>query len=213
MNCYEFIKRAIDIVGSIFGIILFSPILIGMAIWVKLVSPEGPIFADIPDRVGKNKKPFRLLKFRSMIPNAHEVMLKHPELHKKYIENNYKIEAHEDPRLLPGAAFYRKVSFDELPQFFNVLKGEMSLVGPRAYYFFEIDEQTERYPETKKYIDVVMSIKPGVTGVWQTSGRSEIGFVDRVKLDATYARRRSILYDLLVILKTPLVVLSSKGAY
>lgn len=213
MSIYDILKRLIDIIGSLVGIILFSPFLIGAAIWVKVVSPEGPVFADIPDRVGKNSKPFKLLKFRSMIPNAHEFLLKHPDLHKKYLENNYKISADEDPRFLPGAKFLRKSSIDEMPQFFNVLLGEMSLVGPRAYYFFEVEEQCNRYPEAREYMADVLSVKPGITGKWQVGGRSEVSFVNRVKMDAEYAKTRSILYDLLIILKTPFVVLTGKGAF
>jgi exopolysaccharide production protein ExoY len=216
MTCYDFTKRAMDIAGSIFGILLFSPLLLGAALWIKIVSPNGPIFADIPDRVGKDRKPFRFLKFRSMIPNAHDMLLTNPkyaELKERYIKNNYKLEPHEDPRLIPGAIFMRKYSIDELPQFFNVLRGDMSIVGPRAYYFDEIEEQSKKFTETQELLPIVLSVKPGVTGTWQVSGRSTIGFEGRIKLDATYAKRRSILYDLLVILKTPMVVLSSKGAY
>lgn len=208
---YDITKRIIDIIASIIGIIIFSPILIGLAIWVKLVSPEGPILADIPDRVGKGKKPFKMYKFRSMIPNAQAWLDDHPEWKKKYIENDYKLDP--DPRWLKGAKFYRKVSIDEMPQFFNVLKGDMSIVGPRAYYFFELEEQGKRFPETKENIDSVSKMKPGITGPWQVGGRSEIGFVDRIKMDADYAKKRSILYDLLIILKTPFAVFSQKGSF
>ena len=148
-----------------------------------------------------------------MIPKAHEYLLNHPELHQKYLENNYKIEIDEDPRVLPGAKFIRKYSIDEMPQFINVIKGDMSLVGPRAYYFFEVEEQMERYPETKKHLDKALQVKPGITGPWQVSGRSEIGFKDRVKLDAKYADNKSLLYDLLILVKTPYVVITGKGAY
>jgi lipopolysaccharide/colanic/teichoic acid biosynthesis glycosyltransferase len=214
MNLYEVTKRIIDVVGAIGGVILFFPLLIGGAIWVKLVSPNGPVFADIPDRVGKNKKPFRMLKFRSMVPNGYEYLKNnYPELHKKYMENNYKLSAEEDPRLLKGAKIIRKLSIDEMPQFFNVLAGDMSIVGPRAYYFFEIDEQLVKYPEAAQYLDEALRVKPGITGLWQVSGRSEVGFVDRVKLDAIYAGKKSILFDLLIILKTPFVVISGKGAF
>jgi undecaprenyl-phosphate galactose phosphotransferase len=89
----------------------------------------------------------------------------------------------------------------------------MSLVGPRAYYFFELDEQAKRFPEANQYLDKVLSVKPGLTGLWQVSGRSEIGFVDRVKLDAEYAEKYSFLYDMLLVLKTPYVVLTRKGAF
>lgn len=214
MNTYTTLKRLIDIVGSITAIILFFPLLLAGAIWVKSVSPKGPIFADIPDRVGKDKKPFKLFKFRSMVLNGYEFLKEnYPELHQKYMENNYKLEAEEDPRLLKGAKFIRKYSIDEMPQFFNVLKGEMSLVGPRPYYFFEIEEQLERFPAAKENMEKALSVKPGITGMWQVGGRSEIGFVERVALDAAYAEKKSIFFDLLLILKTPLAVLKGKGAY
>jgi len=210
---YEFGKRIIDIFGAVVGIVLFAPILLSVAIWVKIVSPEGPVFADIKNRVGKDRKPFKLLKFRSMVPNGYEFLKKnYPELHKKYEENNYKLDSDEDPRLIKGAKFMRKFSIDELPQFFNVLRGEMSIVGPRAYYFYEIDEQLQRYPETRQYLESALKVKPGITGLWQISGRSQVGYVDRVKLDAKYAENKSLLYDLGIVLKTPYVVLTSKGA-
>jgi len=211
MDLFNITKRLIDIVGSIFGIILFSPILLVGAIWVKIVSPRGLVFANPPPRVGKNKVPFKLLKFRSMIPNAHDWMKSQPELWKKYLENDYKLDP--DPRLLPGAKILRKFSIDEIPQFINILKGEMSLVGPRAYYFFEVENQLKKHPKSKRYIEEALGVKPGLTGPWQVGGRSEIGFADRVKMDAQYAKRHSILYDLLIILKTPLAVLMAKGAY
>jgi exopolysaccharide production protein ExoY len=213
MSLYDTGKRLMDIIGAVFGIILFSPLLVGGALWVKIVSPSGPILADTPERIGKNRKHFKFLKFRSMIPDAHNYLLKNPKLYKKYKENNYKIDPKEDPRLLPGARFMRKFSIDEMPQFFNVLLGDMSIVGPRAYYLFEIKDQVEKNPEAKKYIDDVMSVKPGITGVWQVSGRSKIVFADRVRLDAEYAKRRSLLYDLLIVLKTPFAVLRGEGAY
>lgn len=213
MDLYKIGKRILDIFGSICGIILFSPFLIGGSIWVKLVSPEGPVMADIKPRVGRGRKPFKLLKFRSMVPDGYNFLKNnYPDLHKKYEENNYKLDADEDPRLLPGAKFMRKFSIDEMPQVFNILKGEMSLVGPRAYYFYELDEQVERFPESKEYIDAALSVKPGLTGLWQVSGRSDVGFMQRIKLDAEYAEKRSLMYDLVIILKTPFVVLSGRGA-
>lgn len=208
----KYLKRIIDILGGIIGLIIFSPIMIACAFWIKKVSPEGPVFADIPDRVGKNRKPFRFYKLRSMYPNAHDILLKDKMLYEKYVKNNYKLSTEEDPRIIKGGGFLRQSSFDELPQFLNVLRGEMSLVGPRAYYFFELDEQIKRFPEAKEYLDKALSIKPGITGLWQVSGRSDIGFVDRVKLDAKYAESVSLLYDLWIVLKTPYVVLTRKGS-
>lgn len=208
----KYIKRLIDIIGSIVGIIFLSPVMIGASIFIKIVSPEGPVLADIPNRVGKDKKTFKFYKFRSMYPNAHEMLKKDPKLYDKYVKNNYKLSSDEDPRLIKGGVFLRKSSIDELPQFFNVLKGEMSLVGYRAYYPDEIEEQVKRFPEAKKYMSQVMKVKPGITGLWQVSGRSDIGFVDRVRLDAKYAKNVSLLYDLRIVLKTPYVVLLGKGA-
>jgi lipopolysaccharide/colanic/teichoic acid biosynthesis glycosyltransferase len=210
---YEVGKRIMDIFGGLVGVILFSIPMAIAAIYIKLVSPEGPVMADIPARVGIKGKEFKMYKFRSMIPNAHEWMLNHPEVYEKYKANNYKLEPSEDPRLLKGAAFYRKTSIDELPQFFNILKGEMSLVGPRAYYPFEIKDQSVKFGIDQDLIAKVISVKPGLTGVWQISGRSATSFSDRIKMDAEYASKRSLVYDLLIILKTPKVVLSRKGAY
>lgn len=214
MNSYSILKRLMDIIGSLVGIFVFAPVLIGGALWVKIVSPEGPVFADIRPRVGKDKKPFRFFKFRTMVPNGYEYLKQnYPDLHQKYLNNNFKLEPDEDPRFLKGAKFIRKYSIDEWPQFFNVLLGEMSIVGPRAYYFDEIEEQCRKYPEATAYMEEALTVKPGITGLWQIKGRSQIGFLDRAKLDAEYAKNRSILYDLVIVLKTPYVVITGKGAY
>jgi len=147
-----------------------------------------------------------------MIPNAHKYLVEHKELYKKYVDNNYKLSPSEDPRIIKGGEFIRKTSIDELPQFFNVLQGKMSLVGPRAYYPYEVEEQKKRFPGSVKYLDLAVSVKPGITGVWQTGGRSEVSFEERVKMDAEYARSRSLLQDLVLLTKTPYVVLSKRGA-
>lgn len=210
MTFYNIGKRLMDIVGSIVGIIIFSPIMLLTALYIKLVSSEGPVFVEAAERVGEDGKKFNMYKFRTMIPNAQEWLKSQPELYKKYQENSYKLDP--DPRFIKGAKFLRQSSSDELPQFFNVLKGEMSLVGPRAYYQFELKEQSERFKESEEYINRALTVKPGITGVWQISGRSNINFVDRIKMDAEYARKRSLLYDLIILLKTPAAVFSRKGA-
>jgi len=207
---YDAGKRTIDIIGAIVGIIIFSPIMLLTALWIKAVSPEGPVFADIPKRVGRGGKKFHMFKFRSMIPNAQKWLEDRPEWLKKYRENDYKLDP--DPRMIKGARFIRKTSIDEMPQVYNILAGQMSLVGPRAYFPFELKEQAKRYPKSKKYINQVMTIKPGLTGPWQVGGRSDVGFVERIKMDAAYAEKRSIPYDFSIILKTPLIVLLQKGA-
>jgi lipopolysaccharide/colanic/teichoic acid biosynthesis glycosyltransferase len=182
-----------------------------IALYIKIVSPGDSIIANTKGRVGYKGKEFKLLKFRSMIPNAQSWLESQPELFAKYKENNFKLDP--DPRLIPGGKFIRKFSLDELPQFFNILNGDMSLVGPRAYFKFELEEQLKKYPQTKSDILQMQEAKPGLTGVWQTSGRSSIGFVERIKMDADYSRKLSVLYDILIILKTPLVVIFGKGAY
>lgn len=209
---YEILKRALDIIGSSIGIILTSPLMIIVAILIKLDS-NGPVFADIPKRAGKGGKLFRMYKFRSMIINAHNLLHTDPKFKKlleEYHKNSYKII--NDPRVTRIGNVIRKPSIDELPQLFNIFKGEMSLVGPRAYYPFELDEQQEKYPQTKKYVKIILTSKPGLTGVWQISGRSEINFDKRVEMDAEYLQRKSILYDLWIILQTIPAVLSRRGA-
>lgn len=208
---FEFTKRFIDIIGSLIGITIFIIPMALIALYIKIVSPGDSIIANTKGRVGYKGKEFKLLKFRSMIPNAQSWLESQPELFAKYKENNFKLDP--DPRLIPGGKFIRKFSLDELPQFFNILNGDMSLVGPRAYFKFELDEQLKKYPQTKPDILQMQEAKPGLTGVWQTSGRSSIGFVERIKMDADYSRKRSVLYDILIILKTPLVVIFGKGAY
>lgn len=146
-----------------------------------------------------------------MIPHAHEWLQSQPELLKKWTENNFKLDP--DPRLIRGAVFMRKSSIDEMPQFFNVLNGDMSIVGPRAYHDFEIEAQLKKCPHLRSSMDQVLTIKPGITGLWQVSGRSQLKFEERVELDAQYARKKSLLYDLMIILRTPFVVITGKGAY
>lgn len=209
---YDFLKRLVDILGAIVGIIIFSPIFIVVSITIKSTS-KGPILADTPKRVGKNGNLFRMYKFRSMHVGAAEMLKNDPELYKKYKQNNYKLPADEDPRITSIGRFIRKTSVDELPQFLNILKGEMSLVGPRAYYPFELEEQQQKYPRSKEFVKIILSAKPGLTGVWQVSGRSNINFDKRVEMDAQYVQRRSILYDFYLILKTIPAVLFARGAF
>lgn len=207
---YQIIKRTIDIVGGAVGLIVFSPIIVFTAIYIKLVSPEGPVFTDTPKRAAQNGREFKMYKFRTMIPRAHEYMLDHPDLYEKYKNNNYKLD--DDPRWLPGAKFIRKYSIDEFPQFINVVTGDMSLIGPRAYYPFELRDQQKVYPETASHIKEVLSVKPGVTGLWQVNGRSAVSFPDRIKIDSYYATHRSLLLDLKILVKTPAALLSGRGA-
>lgn len=209
---YEITKRLSDIFSAIFLMVIFSPIVFLVSIAIKIDS-RGPILADTPERVGKNGKLFKMFKFRSMIQNAHEILRENPrfaKFYEEYRKGSYKLK--DDPRITKVGHFIRHFSLDEVPQLMNVLRGEMSLVGPRAYYPDELRNQQRKYPYTREAVKVVLSVKPGITGYWQVSGRSEINFDKRIKMDASYVRRRSILYDFWIILKTPWAMLSGKGA-
>lgn len=210
---YKITKRILDLVSATILLLIFSPILLLSAILIRLTS-KGPVFADTPKRVGLGGKHFYAYKFRSMIPNAYELLKKDPRFAKAYKEQqeagNYKIM--DDPRVTPVGRFLRKHSIDEIPQLLNVLRGEMSLVGPRPYYEEELAKQQRKYPGTKELVKEVLTVKPGITGFWQVSGRSEVTFDKRIEMDAYYARRKSIWLDLLILLKTPWVMVSGKGA-
>lgn len=209
---YDFAKRIIDISGSLMGIVILSPLFIAIALAIKINS-KGPILADTPMRVGKNGRLFRMFKYRSMVTGAHEILQKNPELLKKYKKNSYKLDIDEDPRITSVGRFIRKTSIDELPQLFNILSGQMSIVGPRAYYPFELEEQQKKYPNSREFVKIILSAKPGLTGIWQVSGRSNINFDRRVEMDARYIQQKSILYDIWLILQTIPAVLLGRGAY
>ena len=211
---YDLTKRLMDICLSLIGIIVLFPFLLITSIAIKLDS-VGPILADTPKRVGQSGKLFVMFKFRSMFVGAHEILHNDPkykDLLEKYKKNSYKLDMNEDPRITKVGKFIRKTSLDELPQLFNILTGEMSIIGPRAYYPFELDEQQIKYPSSRKFVKIILSGKPGLSGVWQVSGRSEINFDKRVEMDASYVQRRSILYDIYIMLKTVPAVLSGRGA-
>ncbi|CAN5119845.1 sugar transferase [soil metagenome] len=209
---YEMSKRLLDIFFSLVLLVIFSPVILMVALAIKLDS-KGPIFADTPARVGKNGKLFKMYKFRSMIEDAYELLRTDPEfakLFEEYKQGSYKLK--NDPRITRVGHNIRKYSFDELPQLLNILQGDMSLVGPRAYYPDELRDQQKRYPTTREFVKMVLSVKPGLTGYWQVSGRSEINFEKRIQMDAYYVKKRSILYDCYIITKTPYAMLSGKGA-
>lgn len=209
---YESAKRLIDILFSLILLIIFAPIVFLVAIAIK-VNSSGPILADTPQRVGKNGKLFKMYKFRSMIQNAHEMLRENPQfsqLYDTYKKGSYKLK--NDPRVTKVGRIIRKFSLDEVPQLINVLKGDMSLVGPRAYYPDELRDQQKKYPYTQDSVKVVLSVKPGITGYWQVSGRSEINFDKRIQMDAHYVHQRSIFYDIWLISRTPWAMISGKGA-
>jgi exopolysaccharide biosynthesis polyprenyl glycosylphosphotransferase len=198
---YLFAKRALDIVGSLAAILLASPFMLAAAIAIKLDSPGPVLFWQY--RLGKDGRPFRFYKFRSMTARA-------PDIRDTLLEANeatgpvFKIR--RDPRITRVGRVIRRYSIDELPQLFHVLTGAMSLVGPRPPIPAEVEQyepwQTER-----------LAVKPGLTCIWQVSGRSDIGFDDWVRLDIQYVRSRSLWLDLKLLLLTIPAVVTARGAY
>lgn len=199
---YEIIKRMIDIIGASIGIVFLSIIFLIVSIAIKVEDPKGPIFFS-QVRVGKNGKKFKMYKFRSMVTDAEEKL----EQLLQYNETTgamFKMK--HDPRVTKIGRLVRKTSIDELPQLLNVLKGEMSLVGPRPPLPREVDLYT-------KYDKQRLLVTPGCTGLWQISGRSNIGFKQMVELDLFYIEHKSLLLDMKIILKTCFLFLGSKGAF
>jgi len=211
-NYQRGLKRVVDIVGALFILILFFPLAILISLLIKLNS-KGPILADVPERIGENGKKFKMYKFRSMVNNAHFLLRTDPRFNKlfdEYKRSSYKLK--KDPRVTSVGKFIRRHSIDEIPQLLNVLKGEMSIVGPRAYYPDELENQLSKYPHTKKLVNQVLSVKPGVTGLWQVTGRSEINFDKRIMIDADYVKHMSLWNDLKIMFLTPVIMISGKGA-
>jgi lipopolysaccharide/colanic/teichoic acid biosynthesis glycosyltransferase len=207
-----YLKRVMDLVLASILLLIFSPVCLLVSIAIKLDS-EGPIFADVPERVGQNGALFKMFKFRSMIKNAHVLLhtdSRFKALFEQYQKDSYKLK--DDPRVTPVGRWIRKHSLDEIPQLLNVLLGEMSIVGPRAYYPDELENQQKKHPDTKKFVADVLSVKPGITGLWQVSGRSEVHFDKRIALDAEYIKSISLLEDIRIIFKTPLVMITGRGA-
>lgn len=214
---YEPLKRIIDALGSFFLLIIFSPVIIATAVIIKFTSP-GPVLVEKTNshmrRMGKNGKIFRLYKFRSMPVNADILEKTDPKYRLAYVEKHRSgsYKSKNDPRVTPVGKFIRKHSIDEVPQLLNVFKGEMSIVGPRPYLPEELKEQQKKFPGTEEFVKEMLSVKPGITGFWQVSGRSEVSFDKRIEMDAYYARKKSLILDFLILLKTPIVMITGKGA-
>ncbi len=203
----EFSKRLFDITFSLLVLILFSPVYLLLALLIALNS-DGPIFY-VQERVGKNYKPFNCIKFRTMVTNADEILMQmmeaSPQIRQEF-KTNFKLK--KDPRITAIGRFLRITSLDEFPQFWNVLKGDMSVVGPRPLV-------SEELPKYGPYIDEILTIRPGITGLWQVSGRNDIPYPRRVKIDLHYVKFRNFWLDLWIVIKTVGVVMIPKdnGAY
>jgi len=208
------IKRIFDILFSFVVLIVLLPLLLICSLGIFLTDRK-EIFVKEPLRLGR-KGEFKMYKFRSMIPNAHSEIAKNPKykkLKKKWQEKDGKLKLSEDPRVTKIGKFLRKTDIDELPQLLNVLKGEMSVVGPRPMYQEEVDRYIKKNPAGKKYIKQILKVSPGITGIWQVSGRNEISFEQRILLDVKYSKEVNLARDIKILLKTPYVVLTRKGAY
>ncbi len=203
----EFAKRLFDVMFSLLVLVLFSPVYLILALLIAL-SSEGPIFY-VQERVGKNYKPFNCIKFRTMVSNADEVLMqimaKSPHLRQEF-EANFKLK--KDPRITKIGWFLRITSLDEFPQFWNVLLGDMSVVGPRPLV-------AEELPKYGCHIEQILTIRPGITGLWQVSGRNDIPYPRRVQIDLYYVKFNNFWLDLWIIVKTIGVVIVPKnnGAY
>lgn len=211
-NYFLYLKRVVDIVVALLLLVFFLPLAFLISLLI-IADSKGPILADVPERIGEKGKKFKMYKFRSMINNAHYLLRIDPRFKKlfdEYKRSSYKLK--KDPRVTNIGKFIRRHSIDEIPQLLNVLKGEMSMVGPRAYYPDELENQLSEYPHTKKLVNQVLSVKPGITGLWQVTGRSEINFDKRIMIDADYVKHMSLWNDLKIILLTPIVMVSGRGA-
>jgi exopolysaccharide production protein ExoY len=198
------VKRSVDFVLSSMLLLVLSPLMGAIAFAVRLTSPGPALFRQ--KRLGLNGEPFTLFKFRTMRDDAEQILKNSPTLYEKYLQNNFKLPKGEDPRLTPIGRFLRATSLDELPQLFNVLIGEMSLVGPRPI----VPSEEAQYGDSGM---LFMSAKPGMTGHWQVSGRSEVAeYRKRVELDLEYIRDQSLGKDIEILLRTVPAVLRRKGA-
>ncbi len=203
---YIIIKRIFDILGGIVGIIILIPMTIAIYIVRKILKEDdGPIFY-CQLRIGKKGKYFKLYKYRTMVVGADDILDKYLKENKDAREEYKKFKKlKNDPRITKIGKFLRKTSMDEFPQLINVLKGDMSLVGPRPYLVKEKDDMNG-------YFEIITSVKPGITGYWQISGRSKSTFLDRLKKEKNYVENKSLWLDLKIILKTFIKVIRKEGA-
>ncbi|WP_422388396.1 sugar transferase [Clostridium baratii] len=198
---YNFFKRAFDLISSSIALIVFSPIFLIVAIAIKLDSEGDIVFGHT--RIGRDGKLIKVYKFRTMVKNAKEVFENFTEEQKQEYYTNFKLD--NDPRITRVGNFLRKTSLDELPQLLNIIKGDMSVVGPRPI----VEKEIEKYGV---YAKKMFSVTPGLTGYWQANGRSDTSYDERVQMDMYYVDNRSFLMDMKIIFKTVISVIKKKGA-
>lgn len=199
---YVYIKKIFDFISSIIGLIIFFPIGIVIAILIKIEDPKGPIFF-YQRRIGLNGKPFLMFKFRTMVKDAEILKVQMQNLNES---SGPMFKIKNDPRVTKIGKFLRKTSIDEIPQLLNVILGDMSLIGPRPSLPIEV-EKYDNFELQRLYV------KPGCSGLWQISGRSDLSFEEMVNLDLFYVENMSFILDIKIILKTFIVMIVAKGAY
>jgi exopolysaccharide biosynthesis polyprenyl glycosylphosphotransferase len=198
------LKRALDIIGSVLFLILLAPVFAVISLLIILDTPGPVLFVQC--RLGRFGRSIRCLKFRSMSADAEARLYSDPVLYRKYVENGYKLPASSDDRITKVGRFLRRTSLDELPQMWNVLKGEMSLVGPRPIVPDEIHHYNGESP-------LLLSLKPGITGAWQVSGRSAVQYPQRVAVELEYVEGWSLWRDVSILIRTVPAVLAARGAH
>lgn len=195
-------KRLIDILGALTGLVLLLPVFLLVAVAIR-VDSSGPVFFA-HRRLGRGGRHFDCLKFRTMQVNAEHHVYQDEQLRHHYVSNHFKIPAHLDPRITRFGKFLRKSSIDELPQLWNVLAGDMSLVGPRPIVALEATHYGDDLNE-------LLSVRPGLTGLWAVEGRSELGYPQRAEVELRYVRTRGLGQDLSILARTPWTVLTQRG--
>ncbi len=203
-NLLEVAIRWRDLFFGAIALIQLSPVILTVSLLVYITSGRPILFRQ--KRLGEGGKLFTIYKFRTMRKDAEETLRNDPELYRRYVQNGYKLPVEEDPRITRLGYFLRRSTLDEIPQFLNIIKGDMSLVGPRPIVPAEI----ERYDGDAEEF---LSVKPGITGLWQVTGRSTVAYPERKHMDLAYIRNRSVYLDVKILLKTVKAVLARKGAY
>jgi lipopolysaccharide/colanic/teichoic acid biosynthesis glycosyltransferase len=198
------VKRVVDILGAVVGLVLTGPMLAMIAVAIRLESRGPVVFGH--RRIGAWGRPFRCLKFRTMRVDAEQLLRNDPELYARYVKNNYKLPDGEDPRITRLGRLLRKTSLDELPQFWNVLRGEMSLIGPRPVVPDELNE----YGDKRR---ILLSVKPGMSGAWAIVGRGEVGYPHRAAIELGYVQRWRLKADLSILWRTLPAVVTRRGAH
>lgn len=204
---YRLPKRLLDIVVSIIALVVFSPVFLIIALWIKFSEGTSHVFYS-QDRVGRYGKHFKIYKFQSMVDNADEILKSNAELYQKFVDNGYKLPTNEDPRITKIGAILRRTSLDELPQFVNTLIGNMSIIGPRPV----VEKELVEYGSPER-IQKFLSVKPGVFGLWQASGRSNIGYPERAQIELDYVDRANLGLDFKIMFLTVIAIFKGDGAY